>query len=112
MNHPDPKRQVEIGAYMTAHLWVAEYLPKTDMWVMSKEPYPYSQGPFEVMALAKTLEEAFDKSKIQQEGAMPTEIQEQVDELAEQAVDDWQEARHVHEVVIVDDDLDEQEAEY
>lgn len=105
MKYPDPQRQAEIAAYMTDHQWIAEYLPILDMWVMSKEPYTYSQGPFEVMAMANTLEEAFDKSKLQQEWIMPTKVRKQLDELAEQAVDDWQEARHAHEVVVIDDEL-------
>ena len=30
---------------------------------------------------------------------MPPELQKQIDELAEQAVDDWVEQRHAHEIV-------------
>lgn len=64
-----PERRKEISDYMTANLWVAELNAKTGMWVMSKEPYPYSYGPFEVMAMGSSLEEAFDKAKAQQVSA-------------------------------------------
>jgi hypothetical protein len=67
MNHPlstlDQNRQKEIADYMTEHLWVAQYQPKSGTWVMMKEPYLLSHGPFEVLSAAKTLEEAFDKAK-------------------------------------------------
>lgn len=35
---------------------------------------------------------------------MPPELQKQVDELAEQAVDDWVEQKHAHEIVQDDDE--------
>jgi len=57
-----PERRREISDFMTRHLWVAEYKLNADLWVMSKEPHAYSDGPFEVMAMAPTLEEAFDKA--------------------------------------------------
>lgn len=39
---------------------------------------------------------------------MPPEIARALDEMAEIAVDDWQEQRHAHEVVVVDvDDTDD-----
>ena len=61
-----PERRKEIAAYMTAHNWVAELKPATNLWIMSIEPYPYSNGPFEVMAIGRTLEEAFEKAQRQQ----------------------------------------------
>ena len=61
------ERKKEIVNYMTAHLWVAEYALKSRMWIMSKEPYAYSNGPFKVLAMASTLEEAFDKAKSKEE---------------------------------------------
>lgn len=63
------KRKQEISDYMTAHSWVADYNTKTGLWIMCKEPYPYSDGPFEVLAMAESLEEVFDKAKKQQENA-------------------------------------------
>lgn len=62
----DPQRQKEIGIHMSEHNWVAEYNAWSKLWVLAKEPYAYSDGPFEVMAMGKTLEEAFDKAKEQQ----------------------------------------------
>lgn len=60
-----PERRKEISDYMTANLWVAEVNPKSGMWTMSKEPYPYSYGPFEVLAIGISLEDAFDKARKQ-----------------------------------------------
>jgi len=60
------ERREEISTYMKMHLWVAQFVPSTKLWIMSKESRPYSQGPFEVMAVAKTLEEVFEKTKDQQ----------------------------------------------
>lgn len=100
MNDLSDQRRDEISSYMTSHLWVAEYLPKTTMWVMSKEPYPFSDGPFEVMAVGKTLEEVFEKAKIQQEKA----LEKQVDDMVEVAVDDSIEQKHE----IFDKELDEE----
>lgn len=100
MSELSDKRRNEISSYMTSHLWVAEYLPKQDRWIMSKEPYPYSDGPFEVMALGATLEDAFDKAKIQQEKA----LSKQVDAMAEVSVDESIERKHE----IIDKELDEE----
>ena len=61
-----PERQKEVADYMTAHFWVADYHPNMNAWVMAKESHAYSAGPFEVMAIAPTLEEAIDKAKSQQ----------------------------------------------
>lgn len=72
-------RQEEISRYMTQHLWVVEYKPDSGTYWMMKEPYAYSQGPFEVMAVGKTLEEAFDKARIQQENNFEKELDRMVD---------------------------------
>ncbi len=61
-----PERRKEISDYMTAHNWVAEFHPNICLWTMSLEPYPHTNGPFEVMAVGRTLEESFDKAKRQQ----------------------------------------------
>lgn len=61
-----PERRKEIAEYMTKHNWVADYNASSTMWVMSMEPYPFSNGPFEVMAFGRTLEEAFEKAQQQQ----------------------------------------------
>lgn len=39
---------------------------------------------------------------------MPPELQKELDEMAEQAVNDWQEQRHAHEIVtnLPEDDID------
>lgn len=60
------ERRKEISDYMTANLWVAQLNSNSGMWTMMKEPYPYSYGPFEVMAFGTSLEDAFDKAKAQQ----------------------------------------------
>lgn len=60
------ERQKEISDFMTAHLWVAMYNDEAGTWTMSKEQHPYSFGPFEVMAVGTTLEDAFEKAKAQQ----------------------------------------------
>ena len=61
-----PERRKEISEYMTAHNWVAEFNYGPNLWTMSIEPYAYSAGPFEVMAIGRTLEEVFEKAKKQQ----------------------------------------------
>jgi hypothetical protein len=40
---------------------------------------------------------------------MPPEIAKELDEMAEQAIDDWTEQRHAHEIVKNEDDLDDLE---
>lgn len=61
-----PERRQEIAEYMTKHNWLVDFQPASCLWIMSKEPHAYSNGPFEVMAVGRTLEEAFEKAKIQQ----------------------------------------------
>lgn len=70
MIYIDPKRQKEIGAYMSERNWVAECNRWSNLWVIAKEPYAYSNGPFEVLAMGKTLEEAFDKAKEQEKATV------------------------------------------